>query len=761
MLRRAVNPRSDAFVSAFVDAGRWYKAEIAIIMFGAVGGLYMFERLLFDDPAPMVNSWPSVVIGFGLANVLRLASCLRWAVPTWSTALFITSVYIDVVWLMVIRAVAVNGGHDVLPIIVPVAFLASLLIVHIRYMILVPAMLTGFVMIAAVELTAVPSSGPGMFDLMTSGAIIVVPLISARFHERQTRLTWERERRLDELSTTDALTGLANRRAFDSRIADALAQDSPVALAVLDVDEFKVLNDTLGHAAGDDTLRAIGQFLTDSITDERVLAARLSGEEFAVVWSGSDRSAAIDDAERLRRGIGALGLPSGRVGVGVTVSAGVVWLAPSSPDDPDRDVDTVLQAADQALYGAKRAGRDRLVISEAPTNGSVSRRQDPIDHKRSRALWPSAIEKSLGEHDGSFLADFDASGHRARRVIMAGVFVIDLVVLAAAGRALPMPDDSLTVSRWFIAAGLIPLAVIAVVWSTAPSLRPRSGAIQVCCVIAIVALQTTLRVFPMPAVDDLLTVLMPISVILSLGVVQIRFRWMLPTMVGLFSLVTIAEVVAFGINGERILTLLAASSMVAVVIQAAYRLQAVAYRNWQRSHELRIAARVDALTGLPNRRQFTENLELLLRELPDASVAAVMLDVDYLKQYNDAYGHPAGDRCLQRIATAVAAVNPSETATLYRFGGEEFAALITTGTITDAEATAQAMVDAVAAEGIESADPDRPVTVSAGLAVACQDDDLSALMARADAALYNAKRTGRNRLVLDLTGLSETSGRCV
>ncbi|GAC81462.1 diguanylate cyclase (GGDEF) domain-containing protein [Gordonia malaquae] len=167
------------------------------------------------------------------------------------------------------------------------------------------------------------------------------------------------------------------------------------------------------------------------------------------------------------------------------------------------------------------------------------------------------------------------------------------------------------------------------------------------------------------------------------------------------------------------------------------------------------------MTGLPNRRQFTEDVETLLREFPDALVTAVMLDVDHLKQYNDAYGHPAGDRCLQRIAASVGAANGPETATLYRLGGEEFAALITTGTITDAEAAAQMMVDVVAAAGIESADPRRPVTVSAGLAVVCQDDDLNAMMARADAALYNAKRTGRNRLVVDRSGLSETSDQCV
>lgn len=292
MLRRRpirVTANRDDFISAYVDAGRWYKAEIAIIMLGAIGGLYIFKDILFDDPAPLVNSWPSVVVGLLAANILRLLSCLPLCTPRASTALFIVSIYIDVAWLMIIRAVAVNGRHDVLPIIVPVAFLASILIVHIRYAVLVPAMIIGYAMIVAIELTAVPNSRAGIFDLLTSGAIIVVPLISARFHEQQTRLTWERERLLDRLSTTDSLTGLANRRSFDTRIAETIDEGSAVALAILDVDMFKVLNDTLGHAAGDEALRTIGEYLTAETANPPTFAARLSGEEFVVVWSGLDR----------------------------------------------------------------------------------------------------------------------------------------------------------------------------------------------------------------------------------------------------------------------------------------------------------------------------------------------------------------------------------------------------------------------------------------------------------------------------------------
>lgn len=244
---------------------------------------------------------------------------------------------------------------------------------------------------------------------------------------------------------------------------------------------------------------------------------------------------------------------------------------------------------------------------------------------------------------------------------------------------------------------------------------------------------------------------MPISVILSLGVVEIRFRWMLPAMVVLFGFVTVAELVAFELDGERLMTLLASLSMVAVVIQAAYRLQVVAYENWKRSDELATAARIDPLTGLPNRRQFTEDMQDVFDGHRPLAVAAVMIDVDRLKEYNDTYGHPAGDACLQRIATVLEAAAGGQSTQVYRLGGEEFAAVISTPSVADAEPVAEALVTAVTDANIPSATPEQPVTVSAGFTDIRPSDDHTTLLARADAALYQAKRAGRNRLVVDMS----------
>lgn len=212
------------------------------------------------------------------------------------------------------------------------------------------------------------------------------------------------------------------------------------------------------------------------------------------------------EAERLRAGIGALGLPSGRRGIPISVSAGLAWISPSSPVSLAFTPDDLLHAADRAMYDAKRAGRDRLDTAEVSASRGHRHRSPPVTPYPPALSRVPKFDEALGERDPEFIADFDASGHRARRVIMAGVLVIVLAVLAAAGHVLPMPADSLSVSRWFLAAGLAPLALIALLASTVPRFRHRSGAIQVACVIGIVITQTTLRVLPRPDVDEIITV---------------------------------------------------------------------------------------------------------------------------------------------------------------------------------------------------------------------------------------------------------------
>jgi diguanylate cyclase (GGDEF)-like protein len=166
---------------------------------------------------------------------------------------------------------------------------------------------------------------------------------------------------LTELAATDPLTSLPNKRAFDEAlmrdIARAKRHSIKLALIMVDVDYFKRVNDTHGHPAGDEVLRALSSLLRKSLRTGD-LAARYGGEEFILLLPGADRDGGVLVAERLRRSLEAttVDLPSAKLKV--TASFGVAQLeAPDAPAD-------LIARADGALYAAKRGGRNRVVFSD-------------------------------------------------------------------------------------------------------------------------------------------------------------------------------------------------------------------------------------------------------------------------------------------------------------------------------------------------------------------------------------------------------------
>jgi diguanylate cyclase (GGDEF)-like protein len=171
--------------------------------------------------------------------------------------------------------------------------------------------------------------------------------------------------RLVELSTTDALTGLYNRRALIERLRHELARaaryEEPLSLALLDVDGLKALNDRAGHRAGDAALVVVASAVRDG-SRASDFAARWGGDEFALIAPNTAGDAAASLGERVRTLVAAGGAAAG----GVTVSIGIATLPPATqPADPE----ALVRAADVALYEAKRGGRNRVVTrswSEAP-----------------------------------------------------------------------------------------------------------------------------------------------------------------------------------------------------------------------------------------------------------------------------------------------------------------------------------------------------------------------------------------------------------
>jgi diguanylate cyclase (GGDEF)-like protein/PAS domain S-box-containing protein len=168
------------------------------------------------------------------------------------------------------------------------------------------------------------------------------------------------EETLREMASRDSLTGAYNRRSFlelaRQHQARVRRSGEPLSILVLDIDHFKPVNDTLGHAAGDEALRGVARSCGRVLRDYDLLG-RLGGDEFAIVLPGVAAQEALGVAERLRRDIARIPIVAGGVEFSVSVSIGIACI-----DDPRDDVETAIHRADRALYRSKRLGRNRSSI---------------------------------------------------------------------------------------------------------------------------------------------------------------------------------------------------------------------------------------------------------------------------------------------------------------------------------------------------------------------------------------------------------------
>jgi len=168
------------------------------------------------------------------------------------------------------------------------------------------------------------------------------------------------DRETYELATTDSLTGVYNRRTFkelaEPQLSRSRRSQMPVSLLMLDLDHFKRINDTYGHLAGDDVLRNFATLVRNCLRKEDLLA-RYGGEEFVVLLPGSSQEAAAALAERIREQTAALPMDANKHRARVTVSIG----SASEKGDTLPSMEAMLGRADEALYQAKREGRNRVV----------------------------------------------------------------------------------------------------------------------------------------------------------------------------------------------------------------------------------------------------------------------------------------------------------------------------------------------------------------------------------------------------------------
>lgn len=202
----------------------------------------------------------------------------------------------------------------------------------------------------------------------------LVPLDGALFNCSIVRDITERKRieaerkalneRIYQLSITDGLTGISNRRRFDETLAAELARHArscePLSVILLDIDHFKPFNDHYGHVSGDECLRRVAGTIAGLMRSTTDLAARFGGEEFACVLPRTDLAAVAQVAERLRLSIEALAIPHAASRFGrVTASLGAVSCVRTS----GLSSTSLLSAVDALLYDAKREGRNRVMTA--------------------------------------------------------------------------------------------------------------------------------------------------------------------------------------------------------------------------------------------------------------------------------------------------------------------------------------------------------------------------------------------------------------
>lgn len=537
----------------------------------------------------------------------------------------------------------------------------------------------------------------------------------------------------------DALTGALNRMALEARVSELMShshgEDVPVGVIIADLDHFKSVNDELGHDAGDAVLCAAVERMRGEL-DRFTPLYRVGGEEFIVLVPGASVDEVAELADRLRLGVAAEPV-QGRV---ITMSFGV-----ASGTLHDHPFDELLAEADEALYAAKGAGRNRVVRAVDRAGGVLQ----PVPEASRPELYAEAAEASevvvaepnddrveaarelLGNGNGSWLVRDELERDHLRDLndrLSATHNAAFVFVFAALVASIP----------WLGWKLFIPAAVVIPFYVTVEHhlhrFRRPEYALMAAWVMVQLSLLAGAAIVPHPAPYQLL-----LFVAMLVGTAAVFPARGVVFAAGANAVIVVAA--GLVANSELLLGSpgLAAGPLSLIVLIALA--SAVTGRS---ALDHRADAVVDPLTGLLNRSALQARVAELthLSELGQARVAVIVCDLDGFKGINDTRGHGVGDEVIRTVGGAMRHhLRGFEWA--FRLGGDEFVILLPHGE-DEAAAVAERLRCVIAELQVRGV----LVTGSFGVAASQVDEafDFDHVFRRADAALYEAKRAGRNRV---------------
>ncbi|MBJ7471548.1 MAG: GGDEF domain-containing protein [Solirubrobacteraceae bacterium] len=548
-----------------------------------------------------------------------------------------------------------------------------------------------------------------------------------------------------DTAMVDPLTGALNRYALEARVAELTAQAHVLPLRVgvvmADLDHFKQINDAFGHDAGDVVLGEVVRRMR-AVLGPLTPLYRAGGEEFAVLMAGAEEDEVRAVAERLRDAVGAEPIGDHHVTMSFGVAAATLDHFP---------VARIIEIADDALYRAKRGGRDQVacgtvshisVLAElgdaqlAAASGS-ERRLSAADHaavaEAADVLTSAATSVALGHDQGNWLVrgDFERDHMRTTAKALSRTHhgALGFVGLALAA-SIP----------WIGWALMVPAVPMLIAYHAVERLidrikRPEYwlGATWLGVQLAIFAGALIVEVGEPYLLMLFAPMLSGMTAVFATRGVQVNMTMTAVLMVlgGAFArpdLVTGSP----GLVIPPLLVLVGIALMSSVPGRSAI--------------EFRTKAVVDPLTGLLTRAALQSRLAEIGHESQEAGsrVSVIAFDVDHFKGLNDTHGHAVGDAVLRAVGTATRS-NLHALEWGFRIGGDEFIVVVPCDR-DDASRLAERLRAALADVDVD----DIHITGSFGVAATASGEsfDYDAVARRADAALYEAKRAGRNRVAV-------------